>query len=204
MSNTVTNILTINGTDKQVAKVREFIKGSNNESISFQSIFPMPKKLKGKHMVEQKDLPYPPGMKPISIPDWMDWRLKFWGCKWDAETIHDEAVDAPNRILFNTPNSTSFEAIVILSLLFPEVTFNLIFSDEYPKQYCGEFTITGGEISNYACYNGFSHTDIGGISVDQQMEYYFRTHEYDRENWKKDADGEWINISDEEEGYEDE
>ena len=29
MSNVVTNILTINGTDKQVAKVREFIKGSN-------------------------------------------------------------------------------------------------------------------------------------------------------------------------------
>ena len=49
MSNTVTNILTINGTDKQVAKVREFIKGSNGEPISFQSIFPMPEDLKGEH-----------------------------------------------------------------------------------------------------------------------------------------------------------
>ena len=29
------------------------------------------------------------------------------------------------------------------------------------------------------------------------MEYYFLTHEYDRENWKKDEDGTWVNINDE-------
>ena len=195
MSNTVTNILTINGTDKQVAKVREFIKDSNGESISFQSIFPMPKKLKGKHMVEQKDLPYPPGMKPISVPDWMSWRLKYWGTVKDAETIHDEAVDAPNRILFHTPSDTPLQAIMILSLLFPEATFNVIFSDAQPNLFCGEYTFSGGEVANLTWFDGIAKT--GDISVDQQMEYYFRTHEYDRENWKKNADGKWINIEEE-------
>ena len=28
------------------------------------------------------------------------------------------------------------------------------------------------------------------------MECYFLTHEYDRENWKKDEDGEWVSVSD--------
>ena len=53
MSNTVTNILTINGTEEQVAEVRNFIKGSRGKSISLQSIYPMPKKLKGKREVER-------------------------------------------------------------------------------------------------------------------------------------------------------
>lgn len=193
MSNTISNILTIIGTEEQVAQVRNYIKGSNGESISFQSIVPMPKELKGERMVEIKDVPE--GMKPISVPDWLYWRMQYWGCKWDAEPIRDDAVDAPNRILFNTPGTTSGEAIVCLSLLFPEVTFNLIFSDATPAQYCGEYTFIGGELTECVCYDWFSHTDIGGISADQKMEYYFRTHEFDREEWKKTEDGEWCRVS---------
>ncbi len=196
MSNTVTNILTINGTDKQVAKVREFIKGSNNESISFQSIFPMPENLKGEHKVTLRNLPYPPGMKSITVPDWMSWRLKYWGTVKDAETIHDDLVDAPNRILFNTASDTPLQAIAILSLFFPKVTFNVIFSDEQTELYCGEYTITGGEVSNRIWFDAIAKT--GNLSVDKQMEYYFRTHEYARNEWKKNEDGEWINIAEEE------
>ena len=198
MSNTVSNILTINGTEDQVANVRDYIKGSNGESISFQSIVPMPKKLKGKRMVEVKDVPYPEGMKPISIPDWMYWRLRYWGSKWDAEPIRDEAVDAPNRILFNTPSDTPLPAMTILSMLFPEVTFSVIFCDEYKNLYCGEYTITDGEVTNKVWYDAINH--IGDIPVDQQMEYYFRTHEYEREMWKKDEKGQWVNINDEDDG----
>lgn len=194
MSNTVSNILTINGSEDQVAKVRDFIKGSNGESISFESIVPEPENLKDQEWVKVKDLLLPNG--ELTIPDRMDWRFKHWGCKWDAEPIRDDAVDAPNRILFNTPDTTSFEAIFYLSLLFPEVSFNVIFSDATPEQYCGEYTITGGEVTKYVCYDWFSRTDIGDLSVDQQMEYYFRTHEYDRENWKKDEDGEWVSVYD--------
>ena len=193
MSNTVTNILTINGTEDQVAKVRDYIKGSNGESISFQSIVPMPEDLSGEHKVEIKDLPYPEGMKPISVPDW---RLQYWGCKWDAEPIRDEAVDAPNRILFNTLGDTPLPAMTILSMLFPEVTFSVIFCDEYEQLYCGEYTISDGDVTNKVWYDAINH--IGDIPVDQQMEYFFRTHEYEREMWKKDENGQWVNIYDEE------
>ena len=126
----------------------------------------------------------------------MDWRFNHWGCQWDAEPIRDDDVDAPNRILFNTPNTTPYQAMVSLSLLFPEVTFNIIFSDASPEEYCGEYTITGGEVTSKVWYDALGH--IGDMPVDQQMEYYFRTHEYARDEWKKTEDGEWRWIYDDE------
>lgn len=184
MSNIVANILTINGTEDQVAKVREFIKGSNGESISFQSFFPMPKNLKGKRTVKVKF-----GSEDLSIPDWMDWRFKHWGTKWDASPIEDDPINASNRIIFNTADTTPDMAIAFLAVSFPEVSFHVIFSDEYPGNYSGEYTFGGeGNDLAWSCLTDDS---------DEAMEYYFLTHEYDRKNWKKDEDGKWINIEDE-------
>lgn len=197
MANIVSNILTINGAEDQVAKVRDYIKGSNGESISFQSIFPMPERLKGKHMVKVRgeNLPW---AKNLTIPDWMAWRLKWWGSQGDAESIHDDAVDAPNRIIFNTPNTTPDKVIMILSAIFPAVSFHVIFSDQEVGSYCGEYTFSGGEVTNMVWYDRWE-SNPSDISVDQQMEYYFRTHEYAREEWKKGEDGKWRRIHDEEE-----
>ena len=189
MCNTVTNILTINGTEEQVAKVREFIKGSNGESISFQSFFPMPKNLKGKRKVNYKY-----GGKTIPVPDWMVWRFKYWGTKWDAMPIEDDAVNAPNRIIFNTASTTPDRAIACLAVLFPEVSFHVIFSDECAGTYSGEYTFAGvGEVLEWTCLTDDS---------DEAMEYYFRTHEYDRGNWKKGEDGKWVNINEDEDNKE--
>lgn len=184
MPNIVANILTINGTEDQVTKVCEFIKGSNGESISFQSFFPMPKNLKGKRTVKVKF-----GSEDLSIPDWMYWRFKHWGTKWDASPIEDDPINASNRIIFNTASTTPDMAIAFLAVSFPEVSFHVIFSDEYPGNYSGEYTFGGGgkDIS-WSCLTDDS---------DEAMEYYFLTHEYDRKNWKKDEDGKWINIEDE-------
>ena len=176
MSNTVSNILTINGTEDQVAKVRDFIKGSKGESISFQSIIPMP--------VELTD-----GL------DRMMWKYMHWGTKWDANAVYDGAVDAPNHILFNTQEATPILAMIALSSHFPDVTFSVIFSDEYPGLFAGEYTLFGGKWSKRGWYSAF---DNNCCSIDQAMEYYFRTHEYEREYWKKDDDGEWCYIDDEE------
>ena len=185
MCNYVTNILTINGTEDQVAKVRDFIKGSKGESISFQSFFPTPKNLKGKRNVN-----YKLGSKTIPVPDWMDWRIRYWGTKWDAIPIEDDAVNAPNRIIFNTASTTPDKAIVCLAVVFPEVSFHVIFSDENAGEYSGEYTLAGGgEEVEWNCLTDGS---------DEAMEYYFLTHEYDRGNWKKGEDGKWDCIKDEE------
>ena len=189
MSNTISNILTINGTEEQIAKVRNYIKGSNGESISFQAFCPMPEDLKGEH---KETIMF--GGHSLSIPDWMIWRFNNWGTKWDAEPAQDETVDAPNQIIFNTASTTPDNGILNLSKIFPGVTFEVIFSDEYAGQYSGRYTVAGGEMTEWICLEDDS---------DEAMEYYFRTHEYAREEWKKKDTGQWVNLYDEED-YEEE
>lgn len=185
MANIITNILTINGTTEDVTKVREFIKGANGETISFQSFLPMPDDLNGEKDVEL--------MMGISFPDWYVWRVTHWSTKWDAMPVSDEAVDAPNRIIFNTADATPIRALKALSLHFPEVTFHVIFSDEFAGQFAGEYIVTDGEVTKKFWFDvALSKDDV----FDEAMEYYFRTHEYDRENWKKDEDGEWVSVYD--------
>lgn len=182
MSNSITNILTIKGTEEQVAKVRDYIKGSNGESISFQAFCPTPEDLKGEIEVDFKV-----GKYTIPVPDWMLWRFEYWGTKCDADPIQDESVDAPNQIIFNTSSTTPDKAIQNLSKKFPGVTFEIIFSDEYPGQYSGKYTISEGKEIEWICLEDDS---------DEAMEYYFLTHEYDCVNWKKDEDGEWVSVYD--------
>ena len=188
MSNTITNILTINGTEEQVAEVRNFIKGSNGESISFQSFFPVPKNLKGKRNVNVKI-----GSETVSIPDWMECRLRYWGTTSEAIPIDDDAINATNRIIFNTATTPPVQAISMLSLEFPEVSFNIIFSDENAGEFSGEFTFKDEEL--------IERTFLSDDS-DEAMEYYFLTHEYDRAKWKKNEDGEWRYIYDEDQDEE--
>ena len=193
MSNTITNVLTINGTEEEVAKVRNFIKGSNGEPISFQSFIPMPEGLKGNHKVEVKNCPLPKGMDPITIPDWQWWRIQNWGTIRDAVTVFDVLLDDPNRILFSTASDTPLAAVITLSKKFPEITFHVSFSDDIAALYCGEYTVTGGKVTDKVWYDAISN--LGDLSVDQQMEYYFLTHEYDRKDWMKNDEGEWCRIS---------
>ena len=196
MSNTVRNLLTINGTEEQVARVRNIIKGAKGEPISFQSFWPMPKKLKGKKRVEMKEWPLSSNGKPYTLPDWEYWRLQNWGVIWDAgQPAPGDPFEAPNRILFTTEAETPLMAMRILSVLFPEITFNITFSDNTVQLYCGEYTITGGEVTNKVWFDAISM--VGDISVDQQMEYFCRTHEQEREYWKKNEDGKWFDIEDE-------
>lgn len=185
MCNYVTNILTINGNEKQVAEVREYIKGSCGEAISFPSILPIPENMNGKRKVNVKL-----GSKVFSLPDWMECRIRYWGTTSDAIPIEDNAVKENNRIIFNTASSTPIQAISMLSLLFPEIPFNIIFSDENAGEYSGEYTFEGGELMDAIWFTDDS---------DKAMEYYFRTHEYDRASWKKGEGGKWVNIYEDEE-----
>ena len=188
MCNFITNVLTINGTEEEVAKVRNFIKGPYGDPILFQSFIPMPSCWNVGRRIEIIS-----DGKPITVPDWEYWRMQNWGTWWEADPIFDDDDnDNPNRIVFSTVTDTPRAAITTLSKKFPEITFNVIFSDDIVQLYCGEYTIIGGMVTNKICYDAVYK--VGDISVDCQMEYYFLTHEYDRNNWEKNEEGEWCRI----------
>lgn len=188
MANTITNILTINGTEEQVSNVRNFIKGANGESISLQSIYPMPEEIDDESEVE---------FMGLSFEAWHFWRMVNWDTSWEARPVHDEHVDTPNRIMFDTGSTTPVNAMMHLSNAFPEIPFNVVFSDEYPGQYSGEYTLVGGEVTNRV-WRDTMDWSRNNCTESESMEYYFLTHEYDRENWKRDDNGEWICMETEE------
>lgn len=184
MANAVTNILTIHGNEDQIAKVRETIKGKNGEPISFESFIPMPEEYNSNEMVEVTVKGYP---KPLSLPLWYLWRCAYWGSKWDAQFIDEEV---PDGLMFNTPDETPYAAMKTLSKMFPKVTFHVTFSDQCSGFCCGEYTLRNRKAKNTV----FLPLDYS----DKSMEYYFLTHEYERDEWKKNEAGKWGKIEEEE------
>lgn len=188
MANHISNLLTINASEDMVSKVREYIKGSNGESISFQSFIPEPEGLDGEVTINMYG-------HDISIPTCFAWRFAKWGPKWDA---WDSREISSGCLFFKTANNTPVPAMKNLSQAFPEVTFHITFADEYAGQYCGEYTLIGGKMVD--------EVFIEYEDSDRAMEYFFLTHEGEREFWKKDENGSWYDIDAEldEEDYDEE
>lgn len=174
MPNHITNRLTIIGTEEQVKQVREAIKGEREEQfIDFNKIAPIPKELENttsptriisqkeydeqeKRIVEgnltdnEKNFGLSRGLtqkladeykKKFGYADWYNWQIENWGTKWNAY----EQVQIENVIEFQTAWSTPFALLVNLSLMFPEVTFEVRFADEDFGHNVGEYTLLGGD-----------------------------------------------------------
>ncbi len=175
MPNHITNRLTIIGTEEQVKQVREAIKGEREDQfIDFNKIAPIPKELEGTQsplrIISQKE--YNEQERRIRENDltdneknwglsrgltqkladeyrekfghaeWYGWQSANWGTKWNA---YDQCSIDENCIEFNTAWSTPHSLLVNLSIMFPEVTFEVRFADEDFGYNVGEFTLFGGE-----------------------------------------------------------
>ena len=174
MPNHITNRLTIIGTEEQVKQVTEAIKGEREDQfIDFNKISPIPKELENTQspskIISQKE--YDEQEKRIAegnltdneknrglsrgltqeladeykirfgASDWYDWQTSNWGTKWNA---YEQVQIDENVIEFQTAWSTPFALLVNLSILFPEVTFEVRFADEDFGYNVGEYTLLGG------------------------------------------------------------
>ena len=175
MPNHITNRLTIIGTEEQVKQVREAIKGEREtQHIDFNKIAPIPKELEktqsptriisqeeydeqekkiaeGNLTDNEKNFGLSRGLtqelvdeyrKKFGHSDWYGWQIENWGTKWNA---YEQFILDENCIEFQTAWSTSFALLVNLSLMFPEVTFEVRFADEDFGYNVGEYTLLGGE-----------------------------------------------------------
>ena len=161
MPNHVTNILTISGEEAYVANVMKAIRGNNDNELI-------------DFMVAD---PMPKEL--LDGDGWYGWRSMHWGTKWNA---YDSESISENEIQFLTAWSTPEEAIKKFSSMFPEASFRVVYADEDIGYNCGEYTYDEGEIAN-------EYRPDGGS--DDAMEYYFQTHEDNRDLFRKNAKGEW-------------
>jgi hypothetical protein len=175
MPNHITNRLTIIGTEEQVKQVRKAIKGEREtQHIDFNKIAPIPKELEktqsptriisqeeydeqekkiaeGNLTDNENNFGLSRGLtqelvdeyrKKFGHSDWYGWQIENWGTKWNA---YEQFILDENCIEFQTAWSTSFALLVNLSLMFPEVTFEVRFADEDFGYNVGEYTLLGGE-----------------------------------------------------------
>lgn len=114
---------------------------------------------------------YLDNLKKYQFATWYDWRIEYWGTKWNAYDI--EMID-DYTIQFNTAWSGVPDLIRQLSLLHPEVEFEYVFADEDVSYNTGVGIMKNGE-------SEMNYPDGGSIEA---FQLYFITHEYARDSFE--------------------
>jgi len=192
MPNWVTNILTINADEKMVEKILSEVKSENSE-FDFNLILPMPLGLENTtapaRIVSDEDYAedssrgitqamYDARIKEYGFSDWYNWRLHHWDTKWNA----DEVYINDNEITFNTAWSNPKALLVALSKKYPNVEFQIKFSDEDFGYNVGSYTLLNGEPSEIDFPDGGTdEAYMMAMEIHSDTDYYFENFLYEIE-----------------------
>lgn len=124
MPNHVINCLKIEGEEKRVRELFDYIKDNDDEKrlIDFNKILPMPKGV-----------------------SWYDWSIANWGTKWNS---YDNEKISDNEIRFQTAWDGIVELIKRLSQNYADLNFIYNYADEDLSYNFGKLEIKNGEIVN--------------------------------------------------------
>jgi hypothetical protein len=142
MPNWITNRITINtdGDDSMIEKILSQVKSEQSE-FDFNKIVPMPEELRNTtaptNILSDEEYAKTPSRgitqamsdelkQKFGFDNWYDWAYQHWGTKWNA----DEVIINDNQIEFNTAWNCSEPIFIKLSEMFPNVNFEVEFSDE--------------------------------------------------------------------------
>lgn len=143
MPNNITNRLTLEGEQKDIQKVFDFINNPDYNGdmyIDFDKIVPMPGYIYKGSLGREEERLF--GKENC----WHEWCVKHWGTKWNAYGMKDfiaEKRNGNNTIFFLTAWSGVPKLIYHLSVMFPEVTFYYSHASEDYACNCAEYTLEG-------------------------------------------------------------
>lgn len=206
MPNYVTNRVVLIGSDENIKKVVEFVKGENG-AFDFDKIVPKPESINkydttnypnGEHLKVGQPIGFEKGAPIVTeelieeykqatreqqekygVVGWYDWSCKYWGTKWNAVSPE---LYAPGFFTFDTAWSAPIPVLIALSKLFPEVEIDFVYADEDSGCNTGEGTIQNGDINAY--YPADNSEDAWKL--------YFETHEWAQDEMHKNEDGDWV------------
>lgn len=224
MPNWIRNNVTFSGNEEVIARMREEIKGEGEDRfIDFNKILPIPTELvdtqspskiisqeeydkqeeriaKGEITENEKNWGISRGItqemhdefkQNFGFADWYGWQVNNWGTKWNAS----DSMDFGDGIEFNTAWSNPYSLLVALSKKYPEVRFNIRYSDEDFGYNVGEYDLQNGvelecnipEGGTYEAYVMAMDIQYGGVD-----EYFDCNEEMftDESNFEDDEDEE--------------
>lgn len=125
MPNYITNRLVIEGEEKEVNEVLEFIKVDELGigSIDFNKITPAPKWVCQRNLGREEMEKY--GRENC----WHEWNLKNWGAKWNATEQKDRR-NTENTIYFTTAWNGVSTLMQKIAWIFPNVEIEYSWCDE--------------------------------------------------------------------------
>ena len=89
---------------------------------------------------------------------WYEWRLQNWGTKWNCCIT---SVDKEKQeFIFETANDAPITLLELLSILFPDVIFVLMYADENLGYNCNKVKIKNGKLYIYADYSAVQGSDV--------------------------------------------
>jgi hypothetical protein len=139
-----------------IEKILSQVKSEQSE-FDFNKIVPMPEELRNTtaptNILSDEEYAKTPlrGItqamsdelkQKFGFDNWYDWAYQHWGTKWNA----DEVIINDNQIEFNTAWNCSEPIFIKLSEMFPNVNFEVEFSDEDFGYNVGKFKLFEGII----------------------------------------------------------
>lgn len=177
MPNWCTNIVIFAGTEEQINGLRSRVAAPDGSTVfSLAAIRPEPKDVAAsaegpQAVVDDLGIEYGAA---LGMPDWYQWRVNNWGCKWDV-VVHDNDLVALPGLLppgrwaltyrFNSAWAPPLEALDFLAKSYPGV-ITLQYYEE-GVNIAGEYLwrngvmvgSTEGEPRDFDFYPGSDHED---------------------------------------------
>jgi hypothetical protein len=103
---------------------------------------------------------------PENISDWYTWSIEHWGTKWNAQpssgdTIVVERIPNGAEIWFDTAWNPPVPVILELSKKFPELEFQLYFTEEWMREGLAQFKNGQTLLDGYALVDLLSESLLG-------------------------------------------
>lgn len=113
-------------------------------ALSLEKIEPTPREVLLESALPSIELLFR-GPRDGERDDWMTWRNRHWGTKWDVDAEIEERADGMAKLAFDSAWSPPVMAIVSLSAQYPDLEFLLSF-DESGNDFSGTRLIKAGAI----------------------------------------------------------
>lgn len=159
MPNWVLNEVEFTGEQKEIEKIKEYIKSEDND-FDFEKIIPMPSHIFRGSVGEKEFQIY-------GEDNWYDWSRKNWGTKWnssDAEWHGDDCVT------FETAWTAPVPVFEMLSKLFPDMKFKVRYADEDLGSNCGTIEYDGKSFVVNEMHDFEFSCDVWGYDPDEMQD----------------------------------
>ncbi len=158
MPNWTFNKLKIKGEKDKIIQFKEMAKNNSDELLSFDNFLPTPKELVENESPPKNEEIAEKGLEKYNARDWYEWRIKYWGVKWNPGDVKELDFDSYS---FFTAGGVPDTWLQIISTLFPSLTFIL-----KAKEECNLFSpfmliVNDGKIIEKELISGdFTSTDF--------------------------------------------